>query len=127
MPRPLSIDLRKRIIDAKLRGDTEKKISCEKSVNKSTVTKLWSLYRVTVSYSPRSNPNVRKPVLSAQELEQIGECILRQPDITLWELKEKFSLAVSISALSRTIKGKLGFHFKKKRYTPTSKIVKTSK
>ena len=40
MPWPLSLDLRKRIIEAKLRGDTEDKISAEKEVSKSTVTKL---------------------------------------------------------------------------------------
>jgi transposase len=50
MPKPLSNDLRKRIIDAKLRGDTEDKIAQEKEVNKSTITKLWALYRKTGSY-----------------------------------------------------------------------------
>ncbi len=38
MGRPLSNDLRKRIIDAKLRGETEDKIARDKEVNKSTVT-----------------------------------------------------------------------------------------
>jgi transposase len=42
MPRPLSSDLRKRIIEAKQRGDTEDKIAAEKGVSKSTVTKLWA-------------------------------------------------------------------------------------
>jgi len=42
MPTPLSNALRKRIIDAKLQGDTEDKIVSEKEVNKSPVTKLWS-------------------------------------------------------------------------------------
>ena len=32
MPKPLSNDLRKRIIEAKLRGDTEEKIAAEKEV-----------------------------------------------------------------------------------------------
>jgi transposase len=50
MTRPLSNDLRKRIIEAKLRGDTEDKIAAEKEVNKSTVTKLWALYRETGKY-----------------------------------------------------------------------------
>ncbi|MDR1021083.1 MAG: IS630 family transposase, partial [Synergistaceae bacterium] len=50
MTRPLSNDLRKRIIEAKLRGDTEDKIASEKEVNKSTVTKLWARYRETGGY-----------------------------------------------------------------------------
>ena len=61
MPKPLSNDLRKRIIDAKLRGETEDKIASDKEVNKSTVTKLWFLFRKTDSYHPRPNPNGRKP------------------------------------------------------------------
>ena len=50
MPLPLSNDLRKRIIESKLRGDTEEMIATEKDVHQSTVTKLWSLYRETGSY-----------------------------------------------------------------------------
>jgi transposase len=113
MPVPLSNDLRKCIIESKLNGDTEDKIAFEKSVSKSTVTKLWSLYRTTGSYSPRPNPSGRKPVLSQQQLEQISQTIHQQPDITLSELKDKYALAVSISALSVTIRSKLGFRFKK--------------
>ena len=45
MPAPLSNDLRKGIIEAKKRGETELTIAKEKDVSQSTVTKLWSLYR----------------------------------------------------------------------------------
>ena len=67
MPPPLSSDLRKRIIESKLRGDTEDTIAAEKEVSKSTVTKLWLLYRETGSYEPRPNPRGRKPALSLEE------------------------------------------------------------
>jgi transposase len=113
MPNPLSIDLRKRIIDAKLRGDTEDKIALEKEVNKSTVTKLWALYRKTGSYRARPNPNGRKPALSPQQLEQITTRIKEQPDITLQELIDELNLPVCVSALCRTVNNKLGFRFKK--------------
>jgi len=113
MPKPLSIDLRKRIIDAKLRGDTEDRIAREKEVNKSTITKLWALYRETGSYEARPNPNGRKPALSSQQLEQITIRINEQPDITLQELIDEFNLPVCVSALCRTVNNKLGFRFKK--------------
>ena len=113
MPKPLSSDLRKRIIDAKLRGDTEDKIAAEKEVNKSTITKLWALYRQTGSYEARPNLNGRKPTLSPQQLEQITQKIREQPDITLQELIDELSLPVCVSALCRTINNKLGFRFKK--------------
>jgi transposase len=113
MPNPLSNDLRKRIIEAKLRGDTEDKIAREKEVNKSTITKLWALYRETGNYEARPNPNGRKPALSAQKLEQITARINEQPDITLQELIDELDLPICVSALCRTVKNKLGFCFKK--------------
>jgi len=113
MPKPLSSDLRKRIIDAKLRGDTEEKIAAEKEVNKSTITKLWALYRETGSYEARPNPNGRKPALSDSQLEQITQRITEQPDISLQELIDELRLPVCVSALCRTVNYKLGFHFKK--------------
>jgi transposase len=113
MPRPLSSDLRKRIIEAKLRGDTEDKIAAEKEVNKSTITKLWALYRKTGSYEARANPTGRKPALSREQLEQITQKIDAQPDITLQELIDGLGLPVCVSALCRTINNKLGYRYKK--------------
>lgn len=113
MPRPLSNDLRKRIIDAKLRGDTEDVIAREKEVNKSTITKLWALYRETGSYEARPNPNGRKAVLSQQQLESITNRINEQPDIALQELIDEYNLPVCVSALCRTVNNKLGLRFKK--------------
>ena len=124
MPKPLSNDLRKRVIDSKLRGDTEDKIAFEKEVNKSTVTKLWSKYRSTGSYFPCSNRRGRKPMLSDYQLEQIRQKIIDHPDITLQELIDEFSLPVCVSALSRTVRFKLGFRFKKKRYIQLNNSVK---
>ena len=113
MPAPLSLDLRKRIIAAKLRGDTEARISADKSVHTSTITKLWAHYRATGSYFPRPNPSGRKPALSCEQLDQVRAAIEELPDITLQELKDKFSLPVSLSALSKTIINKLGLSYKK--------------
>ena len=121
MPKPLSSDLRKRIIDAKLRGDTEDKIAVEKEINKSTVTKLWSLYRKTGSYEARPNPNGRKPALSSLQLEQIVQKIHNQPDITLRELIDELNLPVCVSALCRTINNKLKLSFKKNSLSQRTK------
>jgi putative transposase len=113
MPKPLSNDLRKRIIDAKMRGDTEDAIAREKEVSKSTITKLWALYRETGSYEARPNPNGRKPALSPQQLAAITSRINEQPDIALKELIEELNLPVCVSALCRTVNNKLGLRFKK--------------
>ena len=113
MPKPLSNDLRKRIIEAKLRGDTEGKIATEKEVNKSTITKLWALYRETGSYEARPNPRGKKPALSTNQLNQITQKINEQPDITLQELIDELRLPVCVSALCRTVNNKLDLRFKK--------------
>ena len=127
MPPPLSNDLRKRIITCKLRGDTEDKIAVEKGVSKSVVTKLWSLYRQTGSYAPRPNPRGRKPALSSEELELVRDAIVGRPDITFAELIDQFGFTLSVSALSKIVRFKLGLRFKKKRYTPLNSNVRMSK
>ena len=127
MPPPLSNDLRKRIVASKLRDDTEDKIAVEKGVCKSTVTKLWSLYCETDSYAPRPNPRGRKPALSLEDLVLLREAIVHRPDITLSELIDQFGFVLSISALSRIVRFKLGFRFKKKRYIPPNSNVRMSK
>jgi len=113
MPKPLSNDLRKRIIDAKLRGDTEDSIAKEKEVNKSTITKLWSLYKETGSYEARPNTGGRKPALSQQQLQMITNKINQQSDITLQEWIDELNLPVCVSALCRTVNNKLLFSYKK--------------
>ena len=127
MPPPLSNDLRKRIIESKLRGDTEDTIAVEKEVGKSTVTKLWSLYRETGSYEPRLNPRGRKPALSLEELELVRASIVGRPDITLTELINQFGFVLSVPALSKIVRFKLGLRFKKKRYSPPNSNVRMLK
>jgi hypothetical protein len=64
-PVPISLELRKRITAAKLKGDTE----AGKSVHTGTITRLWALYRATGSYSPHPNLSGRKPALSSEQPE----------------------------------------------------------
>jgi hypothetical protein len=72
VPKPLSNDLRKRIIDAKLIGDTEDKMAKEKEVCKNTLTKLWALYRETSDYHrARPNPNGRKTASLTSALKNL--------------------------------------------------------
>lgn len=113
MPAPMSNDLRKRIIEAKARGDTNKKIAREKDVSESAVERLLALYRATGSYEPRRYKRGRKPRLTPEQLEMIRIRILAEPDIGLSELIEKFKLPVCESALCRTVNNKLGLRRKK--------------
>ena len=117
MPAPLSKDIRRRIIEAREQGDSIRKIAREKNVGVNTVVRLLALYRENGSYEPRPLNNGRKPRLDAQTLERVRKRIEEQPDIALHELKEEFSLPMSVQALCKTINNKLGLRRKKKRHT----------
>ena len=113
MPAPLSMDLRKRIIDARKNGDTVEKIAREKNVCTSTINKLLALHRETGEYTPRPLNNGRKPRLTTEQLEAIKLRIIGQPDITLLELITQMQLPLCVSALCRIVNGKLGLRRKK--------------
>jgi len=113
MPAPLSNDLRKRIIEAKERGDTVAKIAREKDVSESAVVRICRLYRDTGSYEPRPHSLGRKPRLTPEQLEAVKARILEQSDISLVELIEGLQLPLCESALCRIINNKLGLRRKK--------------
>lgn len=113
MPAPLSLDIRKRIITAKERGDSHAKIAKELQISVSAITRLLYLYRSTGSAEPRALNNGRKPRLDEETLQKIKERIKAQPDISLQELIEELSLPVSIQALCKTVNNKLGLRRKK--------------
>ena len=113
MPLPLSNDLRKRIIEARKRGDTIPNIAREKGVSESAIERLLRLYHETGSYEPRPNNRGRKPRLSAEQLEAVKQRILVQPDVSLSELIDEIHLPVCESALCRTVNNKLGLRRKK--------------
>lgn len=113
MPAPLSKDLRKRIIEARERGDTIARIVREKGVSESAVNKLCRQYRETGSYEPRPLNNGRKSKLTANQLQAVKERIEEQPDISLNELISEMGLPVCESGLCRIVNGKLGLRRKK--------------
>jgi transposase len=113
MPAPLSNDIRRRIIEAREKGDSIKKIAREKGVGVNTIACLLRLYRETGSYAPRPLRNGRKPRLDADTLEKIRARIEKQPDITLRELIEELELPISESGLCKIVNEKLGLRRKK--------------
>ena len=113
MPAPLSNDIRKRIIEAKERGDTVAQIAKEKAVSQSAVVRITALYRETGSYEPRPHSLGRKQKLTAEQLLAVKERILGQPDIGLMEMIEEMHLPICESALCRIVNNKLGLRRKK--------------
>ncbi|MDR1159674.1 MAG: IS630 transposase-related protein [Syntrophomonadaceae bacterium] len=113
MPKPLSNDLRKRIIEAHKQGKRVEDIVEVFSVGRSTIYKLLVLVKETGSYEPRENNNGRKSLITEVKLKEIEELIKKRPDMTLEEIKEEMGLPLCISALSRIITKKLNYRYKK--------------
>lgn len=107
MAAPFSNDLRKRIIEAKERGQSVKEIEENFSVKKSMIYNLLNLFKETGKYEPRTRNAGRKPKLNEEQLEQIKELIIKESDIQLDDIKDKLNLPICISALCRIINNKL--------------------
>jgi transposase len=95
-------------------------------ISKSSVTKVWKLYKDTDGVDPKPRTQGRKPAFSDETKNKILDKIKEQPDITLEEIIEYFTLKISVSALSRKLK-KWGLTFKKKLYFQKNKTVKMFK
>ena len=113
MAQPISKEIRKAIITHKSNQAKEEDIARWLIISKSTVTKVWALYRQTGSYLPRPRTQGRKSAVSASVMVSIEEAIKNTPDMTLTELINGFNLHLTESALSRKLK-KRGYSFKKR-------------
>ena len=93
--KPISNDLRRRIIEAiQENEESQPEIAERFSVALSTVEKLWHRFRVTGSYEPLPHAGGRKRLLETAE-ELIRAAVAAQPDITLAELSAQVALRKS--------------------------------
>ena len=110
---PLSMDLRKRIIESYEESQGVKTIVKNLRVCKTAVYDLIKLYKTTGQYAPYPRNPGRKSKLTREDIEKIKTTIAIQPDIELSVLKDELNLAVSIPALCNTINHKLNLPRKK--------------
>ena len=82
------------------------------SVSKWTVYRLTEQKRKTGNVKLRTSQRDRKPVLTAEDKENIRDCIDADPDITIEEIREKLNLSNSYSTVERTINA-TGYTLKK--------------
>ena len=83
------------------------------SVSKWTVYRLVEQKRKTGSVALRTSQRGRKPVLTAEDKENIQHCMDESPDITIEEIREKLNLSASYSTVERAIAA-MGCTLKKK-------------
>ncbi len=90
-----------------------KRVAEDFCVSESWVYHLVMQKRRTGSVAVRTSQRGRKPVLTAQDKENIQRCIDDKPDITVNEIREKLGICASESTVGRAIRD-MGYTFKKK-------------
>jgi transposase len=124
--KPLSIDLRQRIVQAhQLNDGTKQQIADRFAVSVASVKKLISQWQKLGTIEPQYQTVGRKPAFNKQQFKELDELLQQRCDITLAEIKEHFQGKVkcSIVTIHSTLK-RLGWGYKKNRYVRLSKIEK---
>lgn len=114
MPRPLSMDIRKRMLASVQSGLSCKATAKRFSVAPSSVIKLIQAYNATGSLAPKQMGGYRKAILSPHEA-MVKELVAATPDATLAELGSalrKKKIKVSRTALAMFL-ARLKLNFKK--------------
>jgi transposase len=120
--KPLSIDLRQRVVDALQSGQTRDQVATRFAVSLSSVGRLARQWRERGNLEPRPIPGRARAVPQAAK-ESLQELLVAQEDWTLESLaeafQEKLGKSISTSALQRNLDW-LGFSYKKRVALPAS-------
>lgn len=127
MARPLSQDLRERIVRAVEGGSSRREAAEQFAVSVSCAIKLLQRWERTGSVAPAAMGG-KKPFALAAHEERVRARLAAQPDATLDELHVQLSgegIEASRSAIGRFLQA-LGWTRKKRRCTPASRTGRTS-
>jgi len=109
----LSLDLRQRILDSYDAGEgTRQNIADRYRVSLGMVKKLLLQRKRTGDISPRHCYSGRKPYFTQEHRLRMKALTGRQPDVTLWEIREQLALDCTLQAIHYVLKD-MGMTFKK--------------
>ena len=118
--RPTSLDLRQRIVTARLEdGLSMGQIAERFQIPRGTVQNIVERYRDAGTIQPRPANAGRCAAFEGKALRRLEQDVVKHPDATLAELLERSGVHASIVAVHNALK-RLGFTRKKKRYVRTS-------
>ena len=116
--KPTSIDLRKRIVAARLKdGRSMGQIAERFGIAKGTVQNILERYRDAGTVNPKPANAGRKAAFRGALLKRLEQEVLDHPDATLAELRERSGVAVSLVTVHNTL-GRMGFTLKKRLCAP---------
>lgn len=117
MPKPLSIDLRQRIVRAVAVGGSLRAVAARFGVSPSSVSKITRRWRETGSVAPKKMGGDRRSHAIEAFRERLFALIKETPDMTLEEVRTALAedgIAVGYGAVWRFFK-RHGISFKKNR------------
>ena len=118
--RPTSIDLRQRVVAARLEdGQSMGAIAERFRIPKGTVQNILERYRDTGSVTPKPQNAGRRSAFTAEALRELERDALLHPDSTLAEFQKRSKVKVSQVSFHNALK-KLGFTRKKSLYVQVS-------
>jgi transposase len=124
VPRPLSLDLRKRIVEAVEDGATYEEAARRFGVGEASVSRFMRRWREAGSLEPNPMGGRRFGITDEESLALLRKLVEEKPDRLVVELKELFEeqsgKSTSESGIKRALK-KLGFRRKKKGFVATER------
>lgn len=124
--RPLSLDLRERIVAAyEAKEGSHEQIGRRFSVSGRVVGKLVQQKRTLGTLEPQTHRRGRRPAISGETLEALRKHVADYPDATAQERLDALALQCSLKTVYETLH-RIGYSFKKSRRVHPNKIVPTS-
>lgn len=112
MARPLSIDLRERIVDAYDQGGISQQAVAQRfCVSVEFVKKILRQRRELGDIGPQYSNCGRKPKITESHRQRMTELIKEQPDLTLEEIGQRLGLSCTIQAIHYVLK-EMGLSYK---------------
>lgn len=108
-------EARKLLVQAYEQSRDAKSVAKYFQVSTSTVYRLSGQMKKTGSVDLQTSQRGRKPALTEEDLQEIDQLIIAQPDITIDEIIEKQGLSVSNETVRKAVIG-LGYVYKKKSF-----------
>lgn len=126
MKKPLSLDLRERIVAAyEGKEGTREEVAKRFKVSVGMVKKLLAQKSRTGDLRPRYRFCGRKARLEPEHGKSMRQLVEREPDVTLEEIKQRLGLDCTIGAIHWVL-SRLGLTYKKRRSMRPSRTGPTS-
>jgi len=107
-------EVRKRIIEAWARGIEVKELQAAYGCGKTAIYNLIAQKKETGDVALHLSTRGRKSKISNGDLQRIDALIKEKADVTLNEMIDELGLPMSESRMSRIVRERLGYTFKKR-------------